>query len=111
MAQRIKKIDGLLKKELGALVLKEINFPENTLVTLERVETAEDLTQTKVFIAVFPNKATAVALKILNSQSYDLHQGLNKRLFLRKVPKLRFFEDKQLAKEQKVEELLHEIEK
>ena len=106
---RIKKINGSLQRELGRIILKEIDLSNHILVTLTKVETSKDLSQCKVFVSVFPGKDTKNVLKILRGASYNLHQRLNKILFIRKVPKLEFFEEKQLPKVQRIDEILDSL--
>lgn len=109
MSERIKKVNEVLKRELGKIVLKEIDLPSGVLVTLIKVETSKDLGQSKVFVSVFPVKETESVLGILNKETYNLHQSLNKVLFIRRVPKIRFVEEKQLQKVQKVNEILDKL--
>ena len=107
--ERIQKINEVLKRELGALILKEIDLPSAVLITIIKVETSKDLEQCKVFTSVFPEKLTIQILKLLNAQSYYFHQILNAKLFVRKIPKIRFVEEKELQKAQRVDMILNKI--
>lgn len=109
MIERIKKLNEVLKRELGKIILKEVDLPKNILLTLTKIETSKDLGQSKVFISVLPEKETSNALRILNREAYNFHQILNKIMFIRKVPKIRFFEDKQLKEAQKIDKILDRI--
>ncbi|MBZ9572898.1 30S ribosome-binding factor RbfA [Patescibacteria group bacterium] len=110
-SQRIKKVNEVIKKELGRIILKEIGFPRNILVTLTEVETTKDLRECKVFVSVVPEKETINVLKTLGKEIYDLQQILNQRLEMRPVPKIRFLEDKEFKEAQKVEKILDRIQK
>ncbi len=107
---RMQKINELLLQALGQVILKELEMPKSVLVTLIKVETSKDLDHCKVFVSVFPEKSTEDVLRILSSQAYNLHQALNKKLFIRRVPKLRFVEEKELKQAHKIDQLLHEVE-
>lgn len=111
MPERTQQINKLLKKELAILMAKEIDFSDNVLVTIEKVETLNDLSQANVLIEVFPEKSLCLALKILEKNCSKLHQGLNRRIKLRKIPKIRFKPEKQVAQELKIARLLDEIAK
>jgi len=91
---RIEKINEFLKKELSKIILKEIGFPRDILVTITSVKTFKDLSECKVFVSVFPEKETKKVLEILNRSWYGLHQLLNKVLKIRRVPKLSFLKRK-----------------
>ena len=111
MSERLKKINALIKKELGTIILKELSWPESILVTITEVETLKDLKESRVFIAVFPEKEMKKVLKILKGEVYNLQQFLNKRIKIKFVPRIKFFEDKRLKETQKVDEILNKIEK
>ena len=63
MTERILQVNELLKEELGAILLRELEFPENTLVTLTRVDAAPNLQQAKIYISVMPEKQARGVLK------------------------------------------------
>jgi len=111
MAERIKKINEFLKRELSGIILREIDFPSGVFFTITGVETSKDLKESKVFVSVFPEKETSRCLGIIERNIYNLQQILNKRLRIRVVPKIRFVEDKELEEAQKIEEVLKNIDK
>jgi len=108
-SQRIKKVNELIKRVLGKIILKEIDLPKNILITLSQTQTTKDLKESKVFVSVLPENKTKEMLKILNREIYGLQQKLNKILNMRPVPKIKFVEDKKLREAQKVEEILENI--
>lgn len=108
---RILKVNQLIKKELGQIMLKEIHFPEGTLVTLTRVETFSNLIEAKVYISVFPENKSGEILQILSSHIFLLQQKLNSRLKMRPIPKIQFVEETTTREAGRVEELLDKIRK
>lgn len=109
MSERIKKINEVLREQLGRIILKEIDLPRTILVTVTKVETAKDLSQCKVFVSVIPERETREVLKILNKEAYNLHSCLNQVLFIRKVPKPTFLADEELKTAQRVDEILEKV--
>lgn len=109
ISQRIKKVNEVIKRELGRVILKEVDFPKNILVTLTEVETTKDLRECKVFVSVLPEKETINVLKSLKKEIYHLQQILNQRLAMRPVPKIKFFQEKRLKEAQRIEKILDEI--
>jgi len=99
----------LIKKELSQIILKEINFPQDVLATITRVETSANLIQSKVYVSVMPEGQAEQVLKILNQRIYDMQQLLNKRLKMRPTPKIEFIEEKATKEAGRVEELLEQI--
>jgi len=110
-SERVKKLNALIQEQLSGIIQKEIELPRGVLLTITKVETYKDLTGCKVFISVFPQEKTERVLKILSSQTYHLHQLLNKKLFIRKVPKLQFIQAREEESAQHLDRLLDEVER
>lgn len=108
MSDRIKQINELLRQELSKIILKEVDF-SGILVTLTRVETTVSLTEARVYVSVIPDPEINSALKILNSNIYDLQQELNKRLDMRPVPKIYFTKETETIKAGRVEKILEDF--
>ena len=111
MPQRIEKINELIKTRLAQLILREIEFPQNLLVTITRVDTSPDFKVAKVFITAIPENMRGSALKILIKNSKTLHQDLIKILKTKFTPNLRFYIDEQEVFADEVEKILDEIKK
>jgi ribosome-binding factor A len=109
MTKRIERVNQLIKKELSQIILREVDFPENVLVTLTRVDTSPNLIGTKVFLSIMPESRAADILKILNKTIYGIQQALNKRLKMRPIPKIIFYQEKETPKAGRVEEILEKI--
>lgn len=111
MTERVLQVNQLIKKELGQIILKEVDFPENILVTLTRVETAPNLIQAKAYISVMPQEKARDVLEILKKLIYNLQQKLNKRLRMRPIPRIQFIEEKTTREAGRIEELIEKIKK
>ena len=108
---RVFRVNRLIKKELSQIILREMDFPKNVLVTVTRVETSANLIQTKVYFSVMPESHAAIVLRTLQKSIYHLQQVLNKRLTMRPIPKIVFVEEKATKEAGRVEELLEKIKK
>ena len=106
---RILQINELMQRELGAILLRGVDFPENTIATITRVNASPNLQQAKVYISVMPEGKTKEVLKTLQRDIYAIQQQLNKRLKMRPVPKIKWVWETQTAEAQKIEQLLDEI--
>jgi ribosome-binding factor A len=109
MERRIEKINSLIKEEISKIIRKEIDFPENTLVTITRVETNEDLTECKVFFSCYPESKFDEVLKILGKEIYFIQGRLNEKLFLKRVPMIKFKKEKKVVEAAKIEEILEKL--
>lgn len=106
---RIQRVNQLIKKELGKILLREGDFSKETLVTLTRVETSVDLREAKVWISVLPENQTTKVIQILNREIYDFQQKINKVLEMRPVPKIKFLIETKSKEAARIEELLEKI--
>lgn len=106
MSKRIERVNSLIEKELGQIILREIELPKDILVTLTGVETSIDLANAKVYIAVLPSDRAGMVLGVLNKMIYGLQKILNKRLRMRPVPKIRFVEEEQNMEAAKIEGII-----
>lgn len=122
MVKRIQQVNQLLKRELSQIILKEVEFPTDILVTVTRVETSPNLNQAKVYVSVMSfgqriffkrdlEKPNQKVIETLNRKIYDLQQKINKRLKMRPVPRIKFIEEKETKRAGRVEELLEKIKK
>jgi ribosome-binding factor A len=110
MSKRIRRVNELIKKELGKILLKE-DFPKGVLVTLTRVETLPNLSEAKVWISVFPEDQTEKIIGELNKKIYFLQQKINKIFKMRVVPKIRFLVETKTKEAARVEEILENLKK
>ncbi len=109
--KRILKFNELLKKELGQLLLKKVEFPSDVLVTITRVNTSPNLREAIVSISSMPDSKSKMVQKILSYRIYDLQQEINKKLRMRPIPKIIFREEEKVEQAARVEELLQKINK
>ncbi len=111
MSKRILQINELIQKELGQIVLREIEFPKNTLVTITRVETSPDLSQAKVYISCLPENRGDRILQVLKRQGYHIQHKLNKRLETKIIPRIRFLKELKTIQAGRIEQILDKIKK
>ncbi len=111
MSHRIEQINELVRHELGQIILTEIEFPKDCLMTIVGVESSKDLRHAKVWISVIPGKYKKKALDKLNLNIGHLQFLLNKKLTMKPLPRLRFVIDDTEMKAQGIEEILDRIRK
>lgn len=110
-SHRIAKVNELLKRQVGQILLKEFDSPEGTLVTVVRVEAFPNLQGAKVYISVIPEDKTKDVLGALQREIFDIQQILNERLRMRPVPKIHWVLEQSAPGAQRIEQLLEEIKK
>jgi ribosome-binding factor A len=110
MSHRLIRVCELLKRELGALLAREMKF-EAPLVSVRAVDITPDLKQAHVFIsAIGTHTQKEKALALLEKNRSFLQQTLSKRVILKHTPILNFQLDESIERGTRVIALLDEIE-
>jgi len=110
MTNRLKQVNELIKEELGKIILQEVEFPKENLVTISRTDTAPNLSESRVYVSVIGKDQDQV-LSLLKRKIYDIQHILNRRLNMRPIPKIVFRMEKETERAAKVEELIEKIKK
>lgn len=111
MSKRILQVNELIKEELGKIIIQEVEFPKEFLITLTRVETTPNLKQSFAYISTIGAKEDEEEniLNILKKNIYNIQKKLDKKLNMRPVPKIIFRQEKETKKAAVVEKLLEKI--
>ena len=109
MTRRPEQVNHLIQEELNEIIVREIEFPHDCLVTITNVKVSGDLKYACVWVSVLPIDKRGTVLEILNKKHGFLQGFLSKRLEIRHTPKLEFKVDDIEEKAGEVEELLKEI--
>ena len=92
MSVRQEKISSVLKKEIAAIILVEGYEGVKGLVTITAAEVTGDLEQAKIFVSAVGQDVKEV-VRILNMHIYEIQGYINKKLKMRKAPRISFFPD------------------
>ena len=92
--QRILKINKLIKQELGKIILSDVDFSKDIILTIIKVKTSADLRHADVFISILPDEMSIEIEKELKENIYFIQGKLNKRLNMKPLPRIRFIADK-----------------
>lgn len=109
MAYRIPKVNELIKREVSQIILREIEFPKDALVTVTRVETSSDLSDGNIYISVLPENKMDKVLEGLKKQMYFIQKKFNNTVKMRPLPRLKFLAEKETREADEVEKLLEKI--
>ncbi|NCF74999.1 MAG: ribosome-binding factor A [Xanthomonadaceae bacterium] len=87
---RYLQMNESIKKELGDIMSKNIDFPKNCLVTIIKVKTLKDCKEAKIYISVLPDKFKGKILTLLNKRTSYFKHLICKRLSLKHSPLIKF---------------------
>ncbi len=109
MTRRLERATEVIKREISAIIYKCVDLGRGTLLTVTRVNLAEDLHYVDVYFMVIPDERAEEVNKILGKSIFEIQQALNKRLRMRPVPKVRFHNDEAELEAARLDELLKGI--
>lgn len=106
MANRIDKINELIKHHINDILLKDLSFKDGVFVTIAKVDTTPDLRYTRVFISIFPEKEIDYVAKTLGHEIFRIQGQLNKKLHMKPLPKIEFKVDMTESRADEIEKIL-----
>ena len=103
---RTARIAEQIRRELSAVLLRDVEDPRLNSVVVSAVEVSRDLSHAKVFITVPSGGALELTLAGLSSASGFLKHKLSARLSMRSMPALRFMHDVSLERAMQLSDLI-----
>ncbi len=109
-SRRLARLNEQLKRELSEMIRTQVRDPRVGVVTVTGVEVASDLGSARVFVRVIGNRAELVeTLAGLEAAAPFLRGLLGRVLHVRRVPELRFREDRSMEHARRIEQVLSEV--
>jgi ribosome-binding factor A len=109
MSHRIDRVNELLKREIGTVVQKDYEW-NGALVTVNAVETTQDIKEAKVWVGVLGGRIEQV-LEKLNRDHGAIQKKISKRVVLKSMPVLSFRHDASAERGVEIVNLLDEVAK
>lgn len=109
--QRHQRVESLIQEELGKIIVREMEFPAGSLVTISGVEVQKDLDYANILISVIPTDKTDKAVELLEKRQKYLQHLLLEKIHIKPMPEIRFKADYGLAKAAETEKVFLKIEK
>lgn len=104
------RVADQLRAELAQLLSREVHDPGIGFVTLTRVQVSADIQTARVFYTTLgDDKARKNSARALERAAPFLRRQIGSRLRLKRVPDLKFQYDDSIAGQDRIEQLLNEI--
>jgi len=108
--KRIARLNEQLKREIAELVRSGVRDPRVGLVSVTSVQVASDLGSARVFVRVLGGEAERTeSLEGLRAAAPFLRRELGRMLHVRRIPELRFHEDRSMEQARRIEKILSEV--
>lgn len=109
MPDRLTRVNELISKQISEIIKDEIDFEIGALVTVVRAVASPTLEHATVWVSVFPVEKADEALAEINKNIFRIQQILNKKLVMRKVPKIMFKIDLTEERAGRVENIIDSV--
>jgi ribosome-binding factor A len=110
MKHRQLRVNELVKRELSAIITREINF-EGVLVSVNAVDVTPDLKSAHVFVSILGPVPGASVIDKLEAHRAALQAELSRHVVLKYTPHLVFHLDDSIERGARVLEILQDLEK
>lgn len=101
-AERMRQVNELLRQHISEILVREMELPLDSFVTVTRVETSRDLKHATVYVMILPDNRRVSTLRALTKHLGALQRLLGPRLKMKFTPRLKFTLDEQEIKAQQV---------
>lgn len=109
---RMRRVNELLKRELGELFERMICSQVDSLVTITEVDTSPDLRQSRVYVSVYgSDEQKQAAMRLIHGNRKEMQSVISRHVKLKYTPKLSFELDGTAESAAHVMELLEKIER
>lgn len=110
MKHRQLRVNEVVKRELSAIIAREINF-EGVLVSVNAVDVTPDLKSAHVFVSTLGPATGAGVIDTLEAHRPGLQAELSRHVVLKYTPHLIFHLDNSIERGTRVLEILRDLEK
>jgi ribosome-binding factor A len=108
--QRLQRVSGEIKKEIGQIISQDVKDPRIGFVTITKVDITRDLRIAKVYFSVLGSKKQSRDTQVGLSRSCGyIRKLLSQRMNLRYTPQLQFRLDESVKHSIHISEILDKI--
>ena len=112
MTNRMERVNSSIKRELSNIISRELTNTNITgLITVNKVDTAPDFSNSKVYVSMIAVKNKKEAMLALKKASGFMRTRLAHTLQFRKMPILIFIYDESVEYGSRINEIIHDLHK
>lgn len=110
MTNRMERVNSSIKRELSNIISRELTNTNITgLITVNKVDTAPDFSNSKVYVSMIAVKNKKEAMLALKKASGFMRTRLAHTLQFRKMPSLIFIYDESVEYGSRINEIIHDL--
>jgi ribosome-binding factor A len=108
MKHRLLRVNEVVKRELSAIIAREINF-QGALVSINAVDVTPDLKSANVFVSILGADNGKGVIDKLEAHRTALQAALSRHVVLKYTPHLIFHHDESIKRGARVLEILDDL--
>jgi ribosome-binding factor A len=106
------RVADQVRAEVSSMIARDLHDPGIGFITITRVQVSPDLHHARVYYTAMGDQAARTASgKALERASSFMRRQIGQRLRLRRAPELSFVFDESIAHQDRITQLLHDLEK
>ncbi|MBO8131150.1 MAG: 30S ribosome-binding factor RbfA [Candidatus Marinimicrobia bacterium] len=108
---RVKRVSDELQKILSEIIVVDDPFDLGTMVTISKVELSKDFKQAKVYISIYDENSAKrdEVINKLREKAGKIRYELGRKVRLKYIPRLIFYEDETLQYVERIENIIKEL--
>lgn len=106
--ERIERINSMMKREIGLMLLEDLRDPRLKFVTVTGVEVSKDLQHAKVFFSVLGQDRREAEEALQKAKGY-VRRLVGERVVMRYTPEIDFIFDRSVEYSDRIEQTLQDI--
>lgn len=107
-SHRTEQLNEELRYRISEFLAREAEWPNNSLATVLKVETAPNLQEAKVFVSVIPANQAGSVLSVLKRLTSEMAKWLRKNMTVHSIPHFTWVLDLGEVKVDRLEQLISE---
>ena len=112
MTNRMERVNSSIKRELSNIISRELTNTNITgLITVNKVDTAPDFSNSKVYVSMIAVKNKKEAMLALKKAAGFMRTRLAHIFQFRKMPSLIFIYDESVEYGSRINEIIHDLHK
>jgi len=108
MKHRLLRVNELVKRELSAIITKDISF-DSAIVTINHVDVTPNLKSAHVYVSVLGSETPDSVISKLEEHRVSLQSELARHVVLKYTPHLVFHLDRSIERGTRVIEIMQEL--
>jgi ribosome-binding factor A len=101
-AERMRQVNEEIRTRVAEIVVRDLELPLGSFVTVNSVDTSKDLKHARVYITILPDNLRGSTMDFIKRKTGYVQKLLGSRISMKFTPRLRFILDDGLIKAQEV---------